>query len=111
MYISQGRLCVCLSLAAFLHYCRDSDVSWGNGKGCPLVVHRWVDLQLVHGLHCYDNIASNANCQQVIVFTLCLVFSIGSLLFYKRQVAARKQSENKKQNGKYLTLNKTATNY
>jgi len=23
---------VCLSLVAFLHYCTDSDVSWGNGK-------------------------------------------------------------------------------
>ena len=56
-------------------------LSWGNGKGCLLVVHRWADLQSVHGFRCYDNIALNANCQRVLVFTLCLVFSIGSLLF------------------------------
>ena len=24
---------VCLSLAAFLHYCTDPDVTWGNGRG------------------------------------------------------------------------------
>jgi len=33
MYISHGRLCVCvsvcLSLAAFPHYCMDPDVTWG----------------------------------------------------------------------------------
>ena len=34
-------VCVCLSLAAFPHYCMDPDVTWGNGRGwgCPLVVH------------------------------------------------------------------------
>ena len=43
MYIGRGRLCVCLSvcvcvsLAAFPHYCRDPDVTWGKGRGCPLV--------------------------------------------------------------------------
>ena len=47
---------VCLSLAAFSHYCTDADVSWGNGRGYPLVVHCWVDLQSVHGFRCYDNI-------------------------------------------------------
>jgi len=30
---------VCLSLAAFSHYYMDPDVTWGNGRGCPLVVH------------------------------------------------------------------------
>jgi len=34
----------------------DRDVSWGNGRGCPLVVHSWADLQLVHGFQCYENI-------------------------------------------------------
>jgi len=28
----------------------------GNGSGCPLVVHCWADLQLVHRCHCCDNI-------------------------------------------------------
>jgi len=33
----------------------DPDVTWGSGRGCPLVVHYWVDLQSVHGLRCYGN--------------------------------------------------------
>jgi len=37
MYIGHARLClfVCLSLAAFPHYCTDTDpgVTWGNGRG------------------------------------------------------------------------------
>jgi len=28
-------LSVCLSVAAFAHYCMDPDASWGNGRGCP----------------------------------------------------------------------------
>jgi len=39
MYIGHGRLCVCLSLAAFSHYCMDPNVTWENGRGCPLVVY------------------------------------------------------------------------
>jgi len=46
MYIGHGRLrvcvSVCLSLAAFPHYCTDPDLTWGNSRGCPLVVHCWV---------------------------------------------------------------------
>ena len=64
---------VCLSLAAF-HFPQcstDPDVSWGNGRACPVVVHYWVDLQLVHGFRCYDNIAPNAKCQPV----LCTCFA------------------------------------
>ena len=48
-------LCVCLSAAACLHYRTDPDVTWGSGRGCPLVVHYWADLQSGHGLHCYGN--------------------------------------------------------
>ena len=48
----------------------------GNGRGCPLVVHSWADLQLVHGFHCYDNTAPNAKCQQVLVLSPCLVIII-----------------------------------
>jgi len=29
-------------------------------------VHYWADLQSVHGMRCYDNIAPNAKCQQVL---------------------------------------------
>jgi len=51
-------LSVCLSAAVRQHYCTDPDVTWGHGRGCPLVVHYWVDLQSGHGLRCYGN---NAN--------------------------------------------------
>jgi len=59
MYIGRGHLTVVsvyLSLDTFPHYCMDLDVTWGNGRGCPVVVHYWVDLQSVHGFRCYDNI-------------------------------------------------------
>ena len=49
-------LSVCLSVAVCPHYCTDPDVTWGSGRGCPLVVHYWADLQSGHGLHCYGNI-------------------------------------------------------
>ena len=74
MYIGHGRLCVCvsvsLSLAVVPHYCSDPDVTWGNGRGCPLVVHHWVDLQSVHGFRCYDNIARTLNVSEC-VFNIC----------------------------------------
>jgi len=54
-------VCVCLSLAAFPYYCTDPDVSWGNGRGCPLVVHCLADLQSVHEFRRYDNIARTRN--------------------------------------------------
>jgi len=46
---------VCLSAVTCLHCCTDPDVTWGSGRGCPLVVHCWADLQSVHGLRCYGN--------------------------------------------------------
>jgi len=66
-------VCVCLSLAAFPQYCTGPDISWGNDRGCPLVVHYWADLQSVHGFRCYDNTALNAKYQRVLVLALCLV--------------------------------------
>jgi len=33
MNISHSRLCVCLSLTAFPHYCMDLDVTWGMVRG------------------------------------------------------------------------------
>ena len=52
------RVCVsvCLSAAVRPHYCTDPDVTWGLGRGCPLVVHYWADLQSVHRLRCCGNI-------------------------------------------------------
>ena len=51
-------VCVWLSLAACLHYCMYPDVTLGNGRWCPIVVHCWTDLQSVHGFHCYGNICT-----------------------------------------------------
>ena len=45
----------------------------GNGRGCRLVVHYWADLQSVHGFRCYDNIAMNSKCEQVLI---CLVWNL-----------------------------------
>jgi len=69
-------LSVHLSALAFQHYCTDPGVSWGNGNGCPLVVHYWLDLQSVHRFHCYDNIVPNAKCQRVLILALWLVMFI-----------------------------------
>ena len=49
-------VCLCLSAAVRPHYCTDPDVTWGHGRGCPLVVHYWADLQSGNGLRCYGNI-------------------------------------------------------
>jgi len=48
-------VCVRLSLATFPHYCMDPDTTWRNGRGCPLDVHYWADLQSMHGFHYNDN--------------------------------------------------------
>ena len=61
-------VCVCLSATVCPHYCTDPDVTWGSGRGCPLVVHYWADLQSVHGLCCYGNITRTlvyAGCARV----------------------------------------------
>jgi len=72
-------VCVCLSLAAFPHYCTDPDVPWGNGRGCPVVVHYWADLHSVRGFRCYDNIALNTKCQWVLVLAVCLICRVMAL--------------------------------
>jgi len=51
-------------------------VTWGNGRGFPLVVHYWADLQSVYGFSCYDNIVPNAKCQRVLVVALFLVLTV-----------------------------------
>jgi len=56
MYCGYARLPVCLSAAVCPQYCTDPDVAWRSGRGCPLVVRCWADLQSVHGLCCYGNI-------------------------------------------------------
>ena len=77
IYCGHARLCVCLSAAACLHYCTDPDVTWGSGRGCPLVVHYWADLQAVHGLRCYGNMTRTRNVSEyVFVLALCPVLSL-----------------------------------
>ena len=85
MYCGHARLCACLSLclsaAACLHYCTDSDVTWSSGRGCPLVVHCWADLQSVHGLRCHGNITRTRNVSEyMLVLALCLVQFVVDLL-------------------------------
>jgi len=59
MYCGHARLCVCLSVSVrgrmptLLH---GPGYNLGSGRGCPLVVHYWADLQSVHGLRCNGNI-------------------------------------------------------
>ena len=72
-------LSVCLSAAACPHYCTDPDVTWGNGMGCFLVVHYWVDLQSVHGLRCYGNITRTSNVSEympVLALRLVIIFGV-----------------------------------
>ena len=67
-------LSVCLSAAACPHYYTDPDVTWGSGRGCPLVVRYWADLQSVHGWRCYGNITRTRNVSEyMLVLALCLV--------------------------------------
>ena len=61
---------VSLSTATFLHYCTDPDVTWGSGRGFPLVVHYWADLQSVHGLRCYGNITRTRNVSEYMLVLL-----------------------------------------
>jgi len=91
MYCGHACLCVCrcvsvcvsvcLSAATCPHYCTDPDVTWGSGRGFPLVVHYWADLQLVHGLRCYDNITrmrsvSEYMLEYTLVLAQCLVLVV-----------------------------------
>ena len=58
-HLSLFRVCqsVCVSVpCACPDYCTYPDVTWSNGRGYPLVVHCWADLQSVHRFRCYDNI-------------------------------------------------------
>jgi len=90
MYSGHGRLCVCLSLclslAAFPLYCTDPDVTWRNGRGCPLVVHYLADLQSVDGFRCYDNTTPNTKCQRVLVLAVCLALTITAAAATSRHV-------------------------
>jgi len=70
MYCGHACLCVYLSVCVCLSVCGcmptllhgpRCTVTWGSGRGCPLVVHYWADLQSVHGLRCYGNITARGS--------------------------------------------------
>jgi len=65
MYIGHGRLCVCLSLAAFPLHCTDPDVTLVPSS-CALLGGFAIDFVVM-------TTAPNAKCQQVLVLDLCLV--------------------------------------
>jgi len=66
---------VCVSAAVCPHYCTDPDVTWGRGRGCPLVVRYWADLQSAHGLRCLWQ--HNVNPSLRGVFARCLLVTGG----------------------------------
>jgi len=81
MYCDHARLSlslclsVCLSvrgrMPTLLH---GPGCNLGSGRGCPLVVHCWADLQSVNGLRCYGNITRTRNVSEyMLVLALCLV--------------------------------------
>jgi len=47
----------------------------GSGKGYPLVVYYWADLQSVHGLRCYGNITRSVS-EQMLVLALYAYFGL-----------------------------------
>jgi len=90
-------VCVYLSAASCSHYCMDPDVTWGSGRGCPLVVHCWADLQSVIGARVallwqhnvnpsyyklastprYQDIVRARNVSECCVLAVCLVSLFG----------------------------------
>jgi len=105
MYCGHTRLCicvcmclsVCVSAAVRPHYCTDPYVTWGHGRGCPLVVHYWADLQSVHRLRCYRNITRTlvyAGCARVAISDRRVTEAFSTLLAVYRKwawLAGRRQ--------------------
>ena len=75
MYSGHVRLRVCLSVAAFPR--TNPDLTWRNGRQCPLVVHYWADLQSVHGFRCYDNTARTRNVSECLYSLVLLILATG----------------------------------
>jgi len=74
MYIGHARLCLSVRgcMPTQSHYCTDSDVTWGNGRGAP-------SCALLGGFAIGARVvllwqrSANAQCQRVLVLALCLV--------------------------------------
>ena len=84
MYFGHFHLSVCLPvprcILTLLH--EPPDVTWRNGRGCPLVVHYWADLQLLHGFRYYDNITQTRHVIECSVLALCLVSALIILSYF-----------------------------
>ena len=70
MYTGHGRLCVCLSviclsLAAFPHYCADPDVTWRNGTGVPSSCALLGGFAIGARVSLLRQLAPNTKCQRV----------------------------------------------
>jgi len=102
MYCGHARLCVCVCLSVSLSACprphartiartvraivwacgrgqtdREPDVTWGSGRGCPLVVQYCADLQSGHELRCNGNITRTRNVSEyMLVLAVCLVDAV-----------------------------------
>jgi len=71
-------LCDCLSVRSrmptLLH---GPGCNLETGRGCPLVVHYWADLQSVHGLRCYGNITQTRNVSEyMLMAALCNIWPL-----------------------------------
>ena len=78
MYIGYSHLCVCLSVATFPQYCTDPDVSWGDGRGYPLVVQYWADLASVLWFCCYDIVTL---CLSVTLITVDMLVCLSACMY------------------------------
>ena len=75
MYCGHARLCVCLSVCPrpYAHTTARTRMKLGGVARLPLVVHYWADLQSVHGLRYYGNIARTRNVSECL-YSLCTWF-------------------------------------
>jgi len=55
----------------------------GNGRGCPLVVHYWADLQIGAQVALLWQHSANLKYQRVLVVALCLVILLASAIVNK----------------------------
>jgi len=99
MQWSRASVCVCLSVwmsaAACPHCSTDPDVAW-SGRGCPLVVHGWADLQSVNWLRFYGNISRTRNVSEyMLLLALCLVILVPIALYvFGNSSYAKQNNEN-----------------
>ena len=55
---------------------RGPGFNMGSGRGCPLVVHCWADLQSGHGLRWYGNIMRMQNVSEYMLVLALVTFRV-----------------------------------